>query len=353
MKIFVELERLRNPYSGLGQFAQHLAQALIKNNIDNELTYFLPNNYKEEFGADVTRIFQNTLHKFLPPSDKYNIWHCTHQDSTYFHNNSKNSKLIFTIHDLNFLVKYQNEPSKLKSKIKYLQQKIDSCSGITFISQYTKLLFLETIKLNKPVEMEVIKNGNTLVIYPNATKPAFLNNEKPYFFSIGVFEAKKNFKALIPIIKHFKEYQFVLAGNINTTYGKEFLAMAKTANLLSQLVTPGTITEQDKYWLYRNCEGFLFPSIAEGFGLPVVEAMSLGKPLFISHAASLPEIGGSCANYFYSFEADHMISVINDGILSFKNDTTIKGKLIQQAALYNWDEIGKQYIQFYEKINKI
>jgi len=57
----------------------------------------------------------------------------------------------------------------------------------------------------------------------------------------------------------------------------------------------GTISESDKIFYYKNCLAFAFPSLREGFGFPVLEAMTFGKPVFLSNKTSLPEIGGSHA----------------------------------------------------------
>ena len=71
----------------------------------------------------------------------------------------------------------------------------------------------------------------------------------------------------------FKDYKLVIAGNSNTEYGKKVKDLIAKEKLTNQIILPGKISDNDKAWLYKNCESFLFPSLAEGFGMPVIEAM--------------------------------------------------------------------------------
>src|SRR5690606_9157768 len=74
------------------------------------------------------------------------------------------------------------------------------------------------------------------------------------------------------------------------------------------------IDEAQKAWAYANCAGFLFPSLTEGFGLPPIEAMHFGKPVFLARRTSLPEVGGDVAEYFDDFEPAAMRRVVEAGL---------------------------------------
>ena len=105
----------------------------------------------------------------------------------------------------------------------------------------------------------------------------------------------------------------------------------------------------EKYWYYKHCEAFLFPSYAEGFGLPVIEAMYHGKPAFISDKTSLPEVGGDAAYYFRSFDPDSMQQVFKKGIEDYLLADPSE-KIKQQAAKFNWDVCASEYIEVYEEM---
>ena len=90
----------------------------------------------------------------------------------------------------------------------------------------------------------------------------------------------------------------------------------------------------------------MFPSIAEGFGLPVIEAMHFGKPVFLSKFTSLPEVGGNVAYYFDNFNAAHMQSVFAKGMQDFENRKPQK-EIMEQAAKFSWDKAAIQYLELY------
>jgi glycosyltransferase involved in cell wall biosynthesis len=96
----------------------------------------------------------------------------------------------------------------------------------------------------------------------------------------------------------------------------------------------------------QHCEAFLFPSLAEGIGLPVVEAMYYGRPVILSTHTSLPEIGGAEAYYFKDFEPASMRQTLEESLLHY-NATNAKEKIIARATSFSWDNAAMQYLKIY------
>lgn len=93
----------------------------------------------------------------------------------------------------------------------------------------------------------------------------------------------------------------------------------------------------------------MLPSLAEGFGAPVVEAMKFGKPIFLSNLTSLPEIGSDAAFYFTDFDPANMMQVFKEGLRQYqKND--MAALIISRADEFNWEEKAKQYIKVYKTL---
>ena len=92
-----------------------------------------------------------------------------------------------------------------------------------------------------------------------------------------------------------------------------------------------------------------FPSIGEGFGLPVIEAMWFGKPVFLSTATCLPEIGGEAAYYFESFDPDDMQAVFEKGMQHYCQ-TQPQELIKQRAASFSWDKAAKEYTEIYRQL---
>ena len=345
-EIIVEMEKIQDPYSGLGQFCLHLGNALIQENRDSfNIKFLIPESKKELFPSNylnLKKIFKKI--KFMSP--KAQIWHSLHQDAPYWPSNN-NSKIILTIHDLNFL--YEKDlSSKAINKIKQsLQKKINRSSVVTFISQFTKSEVLKNFEIDED-KCVVIYNGIAMKNYNNPLRPKWAPETK-FFFSIGTILPKKNFHTLVDLAKIMPNYVFILAGTTFHHYAKEIIEKINLYNLSNRFIIPGTISEEEKYWCYSNCEALLFPSKLEGFGIPVVEAMSLGKPIFLSKLTSLPEIGGDVSFYFDNFDPEHMKNTIQSNL---KNPIPPQ-IVIDKSKIYSWALAAKKYIEIYNKLLKI
>ena len=339
------MEKLKNPNSGLGQFCLHLGKQFhLQGSPNLQLEYYLPPSQQNIFGKNTISVRQSAIHKFLPiNSTKYNVWHCLHQNSSYLPS-SPDTKLILTIHDLNFLEKYKGLKRALK--LGKLQKKVDRANAITVISHFTETMVRENLDLgDKPVI--VIPNGNALESVENAKMPDFIKFEN-FIFTIGIISKKKNFHSLLPLLQHDPNLHLVVAGNHESIYAKELIQAAKKHKVNDQLHLPGTINGEEKYWLYQHCKAFVFPSLTEGFGLPVVEAMSLGKPVFLSNLTSLPEVGGPEAHYWSDFEPGSMVNVFEKGLREFSSERASRS--IAWAKQFSWESAAKSYLKIYAEI---
>ncbi len=346
--IFIEMERLKMLHSGLGQFCLHLGKGLGGlPQKEAVLHFYLPKQLKNIFGSQHRYHTVSALHKLLPVSSKdFDLWHCTHQGSNYLPNN-KRTKLILTIHDLNFLEKYKSH-WKNKLELKKIQEKINRASVITFISKYTEKIVRENLTIpNMPVR--IIYNGNCLEAFPSATRPMFLPDRK-FIFTIGIINPKKNFLVLLNLLKRQKEFNLVIAGSSAHPYAKTILDTAEKMNLSERVFLPGAIDEPTKFWLYKNCAAFVFPSLSEGFGLPVIEAMTLGKIVFCSDKTSLPEIGGNEAFYWKSFESDELNDVFEKGMQAYHCDKEKTERIKKWASQFSWENAVKQYWELYREL---
>lgn len=342
IKIGLDLEKLKTLNSGLGQFGLHLAKALDKAIDDHtDLEYYLPESATTYFPNHNVTLWKR-LHQFTKIPIEVDIWHSLHQEAKYFP--KKYQKLVVTIHDLNFLDKY--EGSKLKRKLKQLQELVNKADGLTFISNYSKEIANQHLELGtKP--QRVIYNGLTLNQPEQTSKPS-INTEKPFLFSIGIVSAKKNFHTLISMMEFLPDFQLLIAGNNNSEYAQQIEQEILEKKLTDRVVLIGEVSETEKNWLYSNCNAFVFPSLSEGFGLPVIESFYYGKPTIISNKSSLPEIGKDHAAYFQSFDAEKMASTVKQCI---ENHSQEKSSIQNNYALsFSWEKAAKEYLQFYREI---
>ncbi|MBK7884961.1 MAG: glycosyltransferase [Chitinophagaceae bacterium] len=159
---------------------------------------------------------------------------------------------------------------------------------------------------NKPVSI-IYPGCSFLTDPPKEDAPLYIP-KNPFLFSIGLIQKRKNFHVIIPLLKD-NNYEYIIAGIDSFDYKDTIIAEAEKHGVLDRITFTGAIAEGQKTWYYKHCSAFMFPSFAEGFGLPVVEAMYYGKPVFISKETSLPEVGGKAAYYFDSFDETAMRQV--------------------------------------------
>lgn len=327
-KILIDFEKIKDPYCGLGQYCAHLKTFFDQSFLP--LTYWVPGKIKK---------LAKKIPFILPYSD---VFHAVHQDSPYFPW-SKKTKYVLTIHDLNALSENTN-PFFQENYKKKLQQKIDRASIITFISDFTRTEVLKNFKVDV-TKTQVIYNGISL---GNVSTLPEKTSRGPFLFSIGTVIPKKNFHVLIDLLKLLPEYSIVVAGTTYHSYAETMKERIRHENLEERFILTGTINESEKLWYYQNAAAFIFPSLLEGFGLPVAEAMSVGVPLFLSDKTSLPEIGGPDAYYFKSFDPHHMKQVLLDGLKDFNEEK--RARLKERSKLFNWERASSQYLEIYKSL---
>lgn len=348
--IIIDCERMKHKDTGLYHYCRELSIELVKQSKDVSIDFYVPESAVGFIQSPAIYQQQKWWHKIVNLiATKYKVWHCTYQSSNYFPFN-RSVKKILTIHDLNFLYDERKSAEKKSKYLRQVQRHIDQSSYITAISNFTLECVKQHLDLgNKPTA--VIYNGCNL---PGAdlvfTKPACINFSNPFLFSIGTIALKKNFHVLPALLKN-NNYYLVIAGiNQDNDYLNKILDEAKKHGVQDRLVMPGSVTDAEKFWLLQNMLAFVFPSISEGFGLPVIEAMHFGKPVVLSKHTALPEVGGDAAYYFPSFEADEMQAAFTDALQHYNTHPEQQLKVKQRAALFSWDQSAAAYLDVYKKV---
>lgn len=354
--LFIDAERLRDLNSGLGQVCLHLGHELVRHRPDGwKLTFLVSEGKTGIFGADVGYLEASWLRKVWIPGS-YDVWHCLHQDSAYLPRQSA-TKVVLTVHDLNFLERPDYSPEKKARKLVQLRRTVDRAAALTAISEYTASVMNEHLRIPASKPVQVIYNGvavdaaNTPTELPadSAIRSAI---ESPFFLFLGVIHPKKNVHTLLPLLEAFPNYRLVLAGPDGHAYARHIREQAQKLGVLERLIIPGAVDELTKSWLYAHCDAFLFPSLSEGFGLPVAEAMTFGKPVFISRLTSLPEVGGKEAYYFDDFDPESMAQTLDEGLRDFAQNPLRQERMKKRAAGFSWSNAAADYWKVYQQVAK-
>jgi glycosyltransferase involved in cell wall biosynthesis len=293
-------------------------------------------------------IIQHSMHKFrLPDTSGYDIWHATYQNTAYLPQRNKNIKVLLTIHDLNFMYDQEKNYEKKAKHLKHLQTNIDRSDAIVCISDFCKNDVVQYCKTgNKPIH--VIYNGTNILREPKLT-PLSYKPSKEFLFSIGVLTRKKNFHALLPLVKN-NDIELLIAGKFgDQSYVDYLMDSANEMGIKEKVHVLGRVSENEKAWYFNNCYAFASASLAEGFCLPVTEAMSVGKPLFLSNQTALPEIGGKAAFYFSDFDSKHMQSVFSAGMNDYR-ELNMYQYIKDRGERFCWQKAAQEYLAIYRSL---
>lgn len=344
--VVFDCEKMKFPDTGLFYFCDNLGKALKKEisaNGDTELAFYLRKNLVGRFGNGCKYIEYKPFHKyFLPFGGKGDsVWHTAFQ---FPKSMPSKGNVVLTIHDLNFL--YEADEKVKEKCIKKINRYVRRASRITAISEYTKKDILEHLDVGGKT-VDVIYNGCNK--YEGPVSAPEDKPEKPFLFAIGALLPKKNFHVL-PCLLQDNDYELIIAG-LKYPYESRITEEARLCGVQDRVHILGPIADSLKHWYLRNCEAFLFPSLAEGFGLPVLEAMSYGKPVFLSRHTSLPEIGGDKAFYFnYAFDREKMKEEFSSGMRDFAAGKLSPEEVIAHAESFSWDNAAKKYIEIYKSL---
>ncbi|YAI81845.1 MAG: glycosyltransferase family 4 protein [cyanobacterium endosymbiont of Rhopalodia sterrenbergii] len=308
--------------------------------------------------ADVLAKYPNpVLSHFEGYLKKPNVLHGTdHYVYPY-----RNSRKIMTIHDLTFLKYPQYSTTLVQGYLDRIKRCLTWTDLIITFSESTKQDIIEYLNINpdiirtiyeasryssneiKPDQVELLKNS---INY---------NFSIPYLLFVSTLEPRKNVITLIKAFDYLKEqhkipHNLILIGQKGWKYQSIFEAI-KNSKYQQSIYYLNYLSNESLAFFYSQTEAFIYPSFYEGFGLPVLEAMTLGSPVITSNTSSLPEIAGDAAllinpNDFLEL-AEAILKVISDSQL--RKELTKKGK--ERAKLFSWEKTAQETLKAYQLIN--
>lgn len=352
-KIFLESHNLKNPFFGFGQFNAKLIEGFfLQENSDFKFTIHTKDSkpLKKKYGSffSFKKYFSLRRYPFFSISKKYDIWHSLNQNTKI--EPKHNIPYLLTIHDVNFIDEVSSDMNH-DCNVRF-QSKLNRATAITYISEYAKYSTHQYFKIPKIPEY-IIYNGNPITSkgIPKNFRPNF-STTQPYLFSVGTLTPRKNTHVLVEMLSKLENFHLILAGDHETDYCENILKpLVRRLQLDERVHLVGKVSEDEKKYYYKNCVAFVFPSLREGFGFPPIEAMTYGKPIFLSKNTSLPEIGGNHSFYWENFDAIEMSNILLDGLKKYEDkEDFYKNWYKSRAASFSWTAAAKQYLEVYESM---
>lgn len=259
--------------------------------------------------------------------------------------------LVLTIHDLSFFT-FPNEflkkdLFKLKNWTKY---SLEHAASIIAVSKTTKKDIMKWYGIDED-HVTVVYNGFRKRISKKDADNALQQyglSKKKYILYVGTLQPRKNIPTLIRAFaefkKHHQEYKLVLAGKKGWLFDSIF-EVAQSHNLEQDIIFTGYASDGALIDLYTNAFCFVLPSLYEGFGIPILEAMSHKTPVISSHSSSLPEIGGDACLYF----DPNSVEDLHEKFELLLNDHDMYNTLVQSGSQrikeFSWDTCGEQTLE--------
>ncbi|MEO5734402.1 MAG: glycosyltransferase family 1 protein [Rubrivivax sp.] len=346
--IGISLGSIASLQDGLGEFALQMGQRIGERAADWQrqhgvrFTFHTRAKLAGLFGPDVDYVpvtrWQRTLHA---QPRRYALWHSLHQLNKTQPPRGTGVRLL-TVHDLNYLYG-RNAFSTWRHHRRTLAL-MGRTDAVVAISHHTANDVRHRLGWTGP--LEVIHNGaRSFVETPQVPLDGWsAAASRPFLFHLSRMSPSKNPAALMALAQAWPAMQFVLCGPT----GDDSRRLRDSVSLPNVQFHLG-ISDAQKAWAYAHCSGFLFPSLTEGFGLPPIEAMHFGKPVFLSRRTSLPEIGGDVAHYFDDFEPASMRAVIERG-LAGADEPGRSEAVRSHAAQFSWERAAGSYMACYRRL---
>ena len=270
--------------------------------------------------------------------------------------------LILTLHDIIFLEPRDKQNHSLYQNMGWLYRRLnvphilDKCRRIITVSNFE----MENIisKLNIPRErMVMIYNGYNEWFKPVEDKEDIYKKYIPdsgYFFFLGNTDPKKNTeRTLVAYSKYLAKSSIkrkLLMADLNPEYLNGIIERNHIENIQKNIVMPGYIVNSDLPYIYHSAFAFLYTSLRESFGIPLLEAMACGTPVITSNTSSMPEIGGKDAILGNPEKSDQITEMMLR--LETDNDFYERQRAVglERAKLFSWRKTAENLLKLYHEV---
>ena len=270
--------------------------------------------------------------------------------------------LVLTLHDIIFLEPRDKQNHSLYQNMGWLYRRfnvpkiLNKCRRIITVSNFE----MENIisKLDIPRErMAMIYNGYNDWFKPIEDKDEIYKKyiaESGYFFFLGNTDPKKNTERTLVAYSKYLEQSNVkrklLMADLDADYLNGIIERNHTENIRNNIVMPGYIVNSDLPYIYNNAYAFLYTSLRESFGIPLLEAMACGTPVITSNTSSMPEIGGKDAILINPENSDE----ITEMMLRLETDQDFYEQQrqigLERAKLFSWRKTAKNLLKLYQEV---
>jgi len=378
MKIGIEGQRLsRLKKHGMDMVALELIRNLQEIDKENEYVVFMQPGEDDEIiksspnfkvvkleGGFYPKWEQIALAK-AAQKEGCQILHCTSNTAPIY----CKIPLVVTLHDIIYMessyLKILKGSATSYQKFGNIYRKIvvprilKKCKKIITVSHFEKNRIGEFFGMKNDPRLTAVYNGVSQHFIPitdkNELQRVKLSYKLPehFIFFLGNTDPKKNTKgaliAFSDFIKTNPEYKLVML-DYDLNELNSLLNEIGNPSLINSIVLTGYVVNTDLPAIYSQCKVFLYPSLRESFGIPMLEAMACGVPVITSNTSSMPEVAGDAAFIIDPYKPDEITAALQTLITDENLRTTLINKGIARAKEFTWKAMAKSVLSIYKEI---
>lgn len=256
---------------------------------------------------------------------------------------------VMAIMDVSYLEYPQMfRPRDFHQLVNWTAYSVANARAILTISEFSKRAIIKAYG---------VPEKRVVVTYPGLTMPNTKNRSNPlgdYILSVGTLQPRKNFVRLIEafslIAPKYPNMTLIIVGKKGWMY-EEILASPKRYGVENNVKFLDFVPDDDLPALYKKAKVFVLASLYEGFGLPVLEAMSYGCSVVVSNVSSLPEIAGEAGVYVDPEDVESIAKGLIDALEGKLRDKRQEAAKVQ-VAKFTWEKAAKQTLEVLEKVGR-
>lgn len=374
MRIAYDISQTGKDKAGCGYFAYSLIRALSE--IDSNNEYLLLNSFGEftwdpKASPASCGIKRANFKRGIQFDSPRHFWHTppveldaalgspeiVHANNFFCPKGLQNARLVYTLYDLSFIdhPEWTTEGNRTVcfDGVYHASLYADRILGI---SHYSRDHFLSVFPHYPSENVHVIYPASRYTSCKELRRPKKLPGrlrEGKFWLCVGTLEPRKNHMALLrAYAQHRARFGKVLplvhAGGPGWLMN-DFKDQIRKLSLQNDVILLGYVDDMSLQWLYQNCFAFVYPSHFEGFGLPVLEAMSLGAAVVASNVTSIPEIVGDAGILVDPVQDEQLANAMDELAGDEKRLAALKSAAQQRAALFSWERAAQDTLTLYEK----
>lgn len=230
---------------------------------------------------------------------------------------------------------------------------ISFSSQIIYISDFSLELILSMVRSKREKHIRIYLGADSNMFYKTDTD--ILNNGDNYILSVSSISKRKNYAVLMRAFNLLKaelqqNYKIVLVGHISDELKSYLLDFVSDEKLRERIIFKGKVDLEELGQIYQKASLFVLPSLVEGFGLPVIEAMAAGIPVIVADATSLPEIAGEAGLRFEPQSPEHLsqqiTKVLSDQTLA--SEMSLRG--MERAKSFTWKRTAEETLASFSRL---